>query len=162
MKILKKITIALLIIFGLYLIISLFLPSSIKIERTATINASASVVFEQINTLKNWKSWSYWDNIDTTMISIYTGAESGLTAKHSWESKDENVGKGSLTIIESKPDSLIVTELAFDGMGTSIGGWKIKDTIGGVIVTTYMNIEMGLLGRIFPGLMMESWLGGDF
>lgn len=25
-----------------------------------------------------------------------------------------------------------------------------------------MNMEMGLLGRIFPGLMMDSWLGVDF
>lgn len=47
-------------------------------------------------------------------------------------------------------------------MGTSIGGWTIKDTTGGVIVTLYMNIEMGLLGRIFPGLMMDGWLGADF
>lgn len=162
MKILKKIGIALLVIVGLYLLISLFLPGTIKVERSITINAPASVVFEQINTLKNWKGWSYWDNIDSAMKSEYSGAESGLTAKHSWESTNENVGKGSLTIVESKPDSLVVTELSFEGMGTSIGGWKIKDTVGGVIVTTYMNMEMGLFGRIFPGLMMDSWLGVDF
>ncbi len=162
MKIFKKIGIALLVIIGLYLLISLFLPSNIKVERKITINAPAAVVFEQINTLKNWKSWSYWDNIDTAMKSEYSGSESGLTAKHSWESTNENVGKGSLTIVESKPDSLIVTELAFEGMGTSIGGWKIKDTVGGVIVTTYMNMDMGLLGRIFPGLMMDGMLGADF
>lgn len=162
MKILKKIGIVLLVIVGLYLLISLFLPGTIKVERSITINAPAAVVFEQINTLKNWKSWSYWDNIDSAMKSEYSGPESGLTAKHSWESTNENVGKGSLTIVESKPDSLVVTELAFDGMGTSIGGWKIKDTVGGVIVTTYMNMDMGLFGRIFPGLMMDSWLGVDF
>lgn len=161
MKILKKIGIVLLILFGLYLLISLFLPSSTKVERSIMINAPAKVVFDQINTLKNWKSWSYWDNIDPAMKSEYSGPESGIGSKHSWESKDENVGKGSLTIIASKPDS-VITELSFEGMGTSIGGWIIKDTTGGVIVTTYMNMEMGLFGRIFPGLMMDNFLGGDF
>jgi effector-binding domain-containing protein len=162
MKILKKIGIVLLILFGIYILISLFLPSSFKVERNITIKAPAKVVFDQINILKNWKSWSYWDNIDPAMKSEYSGPESGAGAIHSWTSDNENVGKGSLKIVESKPDSLVVFELSFGEMGTSIGGYTIKETEGGVVATTYMNIEMVFFCRIFPGLMMESFLGGDF
>jgi effector-binding domain-containing protein len=162
MKILKKILIALGVLILLYSLISLFLPSKKMIERSTMINAPAAVVFEQINNLQNWKSWSYWDNIDPAMKSSWEGPGAGVGAKHIWSSENDNVGHGSLTITESKPNELVVTELSFEGMGTSLGGWKIKDTTGGTYVTTYMDIDCGFFGRIFPGLMMDSWLGGDF
>ncbi|MBN8695773.1 MAG: SRPBCC family protein [Bacteroidetes bacterium] len=162
MKLLKKIAIIILVVFGLYILVSLFLPSLIRIERSIVINSKSALVYEQINNLKNWKHWSYWDNIDKNMISNYSGPESGVGAKHCWESKNDSVGKGCLTISEEKENSLVVTTLEFEGMGSSIGGWRINDTTNGVNVTTYMELDMGLFGRIFPGLMMDSWLGSDF
>lgn len=162
MNILKKIALIIVVLLGLYILVSLFLPSTIKIERSITISSKASHVFEQINNLKNWKHWSYWDNIDPDMISDYSGPESGVGAKHCWESKNDSVGKGCLTISEIKENRSIITTLEFEGMGSSIGGWQIDDTTGGVNVSTYMDLDMGLWGRIFPGLMMDSWLGCDF
>jgi effector-binding domain-containing protein len=161
MRILKKIAMVLVVLFIVYLVIALFLPSSVKIERSTMINAPAAVVHEQISTLTNWHNWSYWDNIDPNMKSTFSGPASGVGAKHEWSSDNDQVGHGSLTIVTDKPDS-VITELAFEGMGTSLGGWTIRDTTGGVIVTTYMEIKLGLLGRIFPGMMMDKWLGPDF
>jgi effector-binding domain-containing protein len=162
MKILKKIFLALIIIFGLYLIISLFLPSKLKVQRSLYIKASPSVVFEQINNFRNWPKWSYWDNIDPDMKSTYEGPESGVGAKHLWTSKHKQVGNGNITIVESKPDSVVITDLEFEGMGKSHGGWMIKDSAEGSNVTTFMEMDMGLLGRIFPGLFMDKLLGVDF
>src|ERR1043165_6614153 len=161
MKILKKILIGLVVILAICSIISLFLPFTIKVERSITINAPHDVVFGQINTMKNWKSWSYWDSIDPNMKSEYSGPESGVGAKHSWQSEHKDVQHGSLTIITSKPDS-IITELAFADMPPSIGVWVLKDTTGGVIVTTYMNMDMGFFFNFLPGIMMDGWLGADF
>ncbi|MDQ3048015.1 MAG: heme-binding protein [Bacteroidota bacterium] len=162
MKILKKILLILFILLGLFLLVSLFLPSKIRVERATLINAPASVVFDQINVLKNWKNWSYWDNVDSAMSSTYEGPESGVGAKHLWDSKNPDIAKGSLTITVSDPNKLVVTELAMDGMGSSLGGWIIDDTTNGVNVTSYMDMDMGFFGRIFPGLMMDGWLGPDF
>lgn len=160
MKIVRRILSSILILFVLYCIVSVFIPSKLHIGRRITINAPASLVFEQINNFKNWQAWSYWDNIDTTMQSIYEGPENGKGAVHRWSSRNRDVGSGSITITESKPDSLILDELNMNGM-LSRGGWRIKDTTEGVTVNGWMDMEMGFLWRI-PGLMMDKYVGTDF
>jgi effector-binding domain-containing protein len=125
------------------------------------INVPASVAFDQVNNFHIWPKWSYWDNIDPAMTSTYEGPESGVGAKHFWKSEHKDVGHGNITIVGSTPHSEILTDLDFEGMGISHGGWLFKDTTGGCLVTTYMEMDMGFFGRVF-GLMMDGMLGADF
>lgn len=162
MKILKRILIVVFILAGIYLIACLFLPSKIRVQRSTYIHARSSIVFNEINNFQNWPHWSYWDNIDPEMKSTYEGPQNGIGAIHKWTSNNKDVGTGSIKIVDSRPDSLILTDLAFGEMPVSHGGWTIKDTTDGVKVTTYMDVELGFSGRVMPGLMMESFLGPDF
>lgn len=163
MKFFKRFLLVIAALIGVYLIAGLLMNGTMHIERSMVIKADATTVFNEINTLKNWKSWSYWDNIDTAMKSVYEGPESGVGCKHSWESQNDSVGKGSLTITKSEPGKFVETELSFEGMGTSLGGWKIRDTTGGVLATTYMDIEMPFFARPMTLFMdMDAMLGGDF
>jgi effector-binding domain-containing protein len=95
------------------------------------------------------------------MKNSYEGPESGVGSKHIWSSEHKDVGHGSITIVGSTPNSEVLTDLDFEGMGTSHGGWTFKDTTGGTLTTTYMEMDMGFFGRIF-GLMMDGMLGKDF
>jgi len=142
MKILKRAPLVLVILIGAYLIIGLFTPSNVHVERSTYIESDAVTVFGEINSLRQWKKWSYWDNIDSNMTSTYEGLEAGFGAKHIWESSNDRVENGSLTITSSETNYFIETELAFEDMGTSLGGWKIRDTTGGVIVNTYMDMNV--------------------
>ncbi|MCW3086460.1 MAG: hypothetical protein JWP12_3826 [Bacteroidetes bacterium] len=162
MKLLKRISTTLLILIVIYCLISFFIPSKVRVERSVMINAPAALVFEQVNNFKNWTSWSYWDNIDPDMKSTYEGPEKGKGAVHKWTSQNKDVGTGSIMITESTPNVSILTDLHFGGMPVSHGGYTFKDTTEGVYVTTYMNMDMGFFGRIFPGLMMDKFLGTDF
>lgn len=163
MKIIKGIGIVVVLLLAVYLILALFGPSHCHVERTTMIKASPITVFDQINTLKNWKSWSYWDNIDPNMKSTYEGPESGVGAIHKWESDSEMVGKGSMTISKSEPGQLVECKLEFEGMDTSISGWRIKDTTGGVLVTAYMDMDIGFIWRPMMMFMdMDEMLGSDF
>lgn len=163
MRILKGIGIGLVLIIAIYVILALFGQSKIHVERSTMINASAATVYNEINTLTHWKSWSYWDNLDPKMQSTYEGPESGVGAKHIWKSENDSVGNGSLTITKSEPYTFVETTLEFEGMGTSVGGWKIKDTTGAVHVTTYMDMEIGFLFRPMMMFMdMDEMLGEDF
>lgn len=163
MKIIKRIALVFGILIGIYLIIGLFTPSKAHIERTLFMQVNSTTVFNEINTLTHWKSWSYWDNIDPKMKSEFEGPESGVGAKHLWESTNDSVGKGSLTITKSEPGKFVETELWFEGMGTSVGGWKIRDTTGGVLVTTYMDVEFPFYaGPMLLFMNMDKALGGDF
>jgi effector-binding domain-containing protein len=164
MKILKRIALVLGVLVGIWLILALFAPSNVRVERTTMINAPSAIVFDQVNTLQHWKAWSYWDNIDkTTMKDSFAGPASGVGAVHYWDSPNDSVGKGSLTITKSEPNAFVETALNFDGMGTSMGGWRMKDTAGLVMVTTYMDMEPPFLMRPMMLFMnMDKMLGPDF
>lgn len=163
MKILIRTAIALGIIVVIYVVIALFCQSRIHVERSLAIKADASTIFNQINDLKNWKNWSYWDNIDPNMKSSFEGPNAGVGAKHLWESENDSAGKGTLTITKSEPNTFVETELSFEDMGTSIGGWRIKDTAGSRTVSAYMDIDITFLLRPMMAMMdMEAMLGADF
>lgn len=163
MRILKRTALVLVIVLLVYIVAAFFCKSKVHVERSIAVKAEAATIFNQINTLKNWKNWSYWDNIDKNMKSVYSGPEAGVGAKHSWESASDSVGKGTLTITKSEPNKFVETELAFEGMGTSLGGWKINDSAGTVTVSTYMDINVDFLFRPMMAMMnMDEMLGSDF
>jgi effector-binding domain-containing protein len=161
MKILKAIGIGLLALILLGAVISFFLPSMIHVERSIDIAKSQETVYKQVSNLKMWKNWSYWDNLDPKMESVYEGPEEGVGAKHSWKSTHEKVGNGSMTITAADPHSSLLTELAFGSM-ISKGGWTFDETETGTRASMFIDLEMPFYTRIFPGLMMESYLGKDF
>lgn len=162
MKILKKIGIIFLALAIIWFLVSLFLPSELRVTRGIVINAPSNLVFDQINVIRNWQHWSYWDNIDPKMESKWEGPESGVGAKHSWSSDHKDVGHGSMTIVRVVDDREMDFELMFEEMGGSIGEWRLRDTTGGTYATVSMSMNVGFLGRVFPGLVMDSWLGSDF
>src|ERR1044071_9690247 len=78
MKILKRIGIVLGVLIVIWLIMAVFAPASAHVERTTIVNAPSNVVYDQVNNFHNWKSWSYWDNIDkVTMKDSFSGPEAG-------------------------------------------------------------------------------------
>lgn len=163
MKILKGIGIVVLLLLVVYVILAFIGPSSMHVQRSTVINANSETVFNEINTLKQWQMWSYWDNIDPNMKSTYEGPESGVGAKHNWTSEHDSVGNGSLTITKSEPNAVVECDLAFEGMGTSKSNWYLKDTAGGVIVTAVMDGETPFLFRPMLLFMdMDAMLGSDF
>jgi effector-binding domain-containing protein len=158
---LKKILFTLALAVAILALVSFFLPSKIHVSRSTVINVKPETAFAQVNNLKIWKNWSYWDQLDPEMQSVYEGPESGAGAMHSWKSDHRMVGEGSMTIVESTEPSIIITSLNFGGT-TSLGGWTFEEFDSGTQATVYMDLELSFVSRIFPGLMMNEWLGNDF
>ncbi|MSU22089.1 MAG: hypothetical protein EXS30_11925 [Pedosphaera sp.] len=162
MKLVKK---PLLFFFGLavvLVVISLFLPSSVHVERMLAIPAPPEKVFDQINTLKNWEKWSPWHQLDPNMKLQYDGAPSGIGTKYSWQSKQRNVGNGTLTITKSVPHSTIETAMHFDD-GDGIGRFKLEKIRDTTQVTWSMDSDMGKnpIAK-YVGLFMDKMVGPDF
>ena len=101
------IIIAVLIILGL-----IFLPSAWDIDRSTKINASAEVVFPYVNNLKKFNEWSPWNELDTAIVTTFSGAEEGVGAESEW--KSETQGNGKMKIIESTNPTGITTGLWFE------------------------------------------------
>lgn len=163
MKILKKIGIALLAIILLVTIISFFLPSKIRVERSIVINAPTEVIFDQINNFRNWKNWSPWDKKDSTMKKEFFGPEQGVGAGYKWESNHKEVGNGSQTIVASVPNDSIYTALNFMDNGKGESGFKFNKEGDATQLTWYMLMDMGMnpINKI-KGLFIDKFLAPDF
>ncbi|WP_242928334.1 SRPBCC family protein [Pontibacter vulgaris] len=163
MKTLKYTGFSLLVIVLLLVVVSIFLPSKVHVERTVIIKAPASLVFEQINTLRNWEKWSPWHSIDPAMKLTYTGPAMGPGARYSWSSQHPNVGNGILTLKKSQPNLLIVAEMDFRENGKGTGTYTFKELADGTFLTWAMDTDMGNNPvSKYVGLFMDGMIGPDF
>lgn len=163
MKALKWIGLSLLALIVLVILVSLFLPSKVNVERSIVINTTADVPFDLINDLKKWEGWSPWHGIDPKAVWEFSENAVGADAWYTWKSEHPNVGNGKLTITESKPHELIVTKLEFEDMSPSIARYIFTKEGEGTKVTWTLESDMGMnpIGKIF-GLFMDKMIGPDY
>ena len=160
MKAAKIILIILASIFVLWLIASALMPSHCHLERTIVINAPPRLVFEQVNNLKNWQKWSYWDQLDPEAKKVYEGPESGPGSRYSWDGK--KVKKGSMLITESHAPETIKTDLDFSEQGKAQAAFKFEPADGGTKVTWSFDSDVGFSQRVFMALMIDKFLGESY
>ena len=165
MGILKKILVALILLFSIVLIAAYFMPKEYAISREITINKPADSVFNYVKYLKNQNEFSVWANIDPKMKSTYTGTDGQVGATSAWESKVKEVGVGEQEITKITEGKRIDFELRFKEpfedtavgfMSTDATGnnqTKVKWGINGIIPYP-MNIMM-------PMMKMDEMLGKD-
>ena len=92
MKILKIIGIIVLVIVLLGVGVIIFGPSSAHLERQTTIEAPAEVIFAEVTNMRTFNTWSPWFAMDPDAEYVWEGPSSGLGAKMTWYSNNENVG----------------------------------------------------------------------
>jgi len=109
-KIVIGVMVLLLVIFPLIVAMQ---PSQFKISRFAVIDASPAEVFAHVNDFHKWEDWSPWAKLDPNSTATFEGKDSGEGAVFKWSGNDE-VGVGTMTIIESKPTDRIKIRLDFE------------------------------------------------
>ena len=65
---LKKILIALLVLAALIVMIGFFLPATVHVERSITIDAPPATVFALANSFRGFNEWSPWAEIDPDTV----------------------------------------------------------------------------------------------
>lgn len=120
MKTFRRILLFSLIIALVVVSIGFLLPGKVHVERRLLVSSSQKNIFDQVNTVKNWINWTPWLQSETSIISDFSGPESGVGARFSWHNIDKSIGKGSVTIISSaSPDSLeVILDYAEKGKST--------------------------------------------
>ena len=156
MKALKTILIILLVLIVALLVVGLFLPNSVHLERSNLMKCSDQIVFDQVNDLHHWKRWSPFAESDTSMITYYAEKTSGTGGMMMWKGKRDT---GTMTIVESIPNSYIKTKLDFIDRGGAEAEWKFSEGDEGTHVTWTFDVrELGYpFGRYF-GLFMPSMM----
>ena len=163
MKILKRLLIAFGFLVVVLIIVSQFLPSQYRVERSVVIAAKADSIFPWINNLKKWPEWSAWTTAkDATLVYNYEGPEEGVGATSKWDAK--KMGEGSMKLTASEPGKLVKFDLSFDhGKYLSIGTFTFESAGDGTKVTWSMDgkVSRNPLERFFS-LLMDKLGGPDY
>ncbi len=162
MKVLKGIATGLLLLVLVLAVVGFFLPASVHIERSITIDRPTTLVFDLVNTLRRFNDWSPWYPRDPQAQFRYEGPESGVGAKLSWAGNNK-VGSGTQTIIESQANSAIKVALEFGPKDKATATYRFVPDPSGVNLTWGFDNDFGykLIARYF-GLMFEKWIGADY
>jgi uncharacterized protein YndB with AHSA1/START domain len=160
----KKILIGLLALIAGFLAIVALQPADYAVSRSITIPAPPAVVFDLVNDLKKWNTWSPWAKRDPEAKYTYSGPENGKGASFSWAGNDQ-VGEGAMTISESVPGELVRYDLEFKKPMEDRASAEIvlKSSGSGTEVTWSMKGTNNFIGKLF-GLLMnfDKMIGGDF
>lgn len=108
----KKILLGLAVIIAAICGIASFQPDEMKVARSITIAASPEAVFKVVNDFRQWDAWSPWSKLDPAMKKTLEGPAEGVGAIYRWSGNDE-VGEGSMTLLESKPGEKVGIKLEF-------------------------------------------------
>jgi len=161
MQWIKKLLVAVVVLIVIVVAVGFLLPSTIHIERSTVIQAPASAVFPYLNNYRLFNSWSPWAKKDPNTRYTYTGPESGVGAKLSWDGPE--VGQGSQQIIESEADRRVKVTLDFGEMGQATATFTLQAEGDGTRVVWAFDEAFGnnLLARYF-GLVLEKFIGPDY
>jgi hypothetical protein len=159
---LKKIGVGIVGLVGLLLLISLVLPSTVRVERSTVIAASPEEIFSVLIDYRQFNAWSPWSARDLEMVVSYEGPATGLGSRMIW-SGNSQVGEGWQEIIESVPFSHIGVLLDFGSQGQSHSDFDLSPGDEGTIVVWSFETDLGMnpISRYF-GLMMDKWIGTDY
>jgi len=164
MKIARRILVGLAGIIAILVVVGLFLPSSVHVERSVVVDAPAATVYGIVSDFGRFNEWSPWYELDPNAKYSVSKATSGEGATFAWESDDPSVGSGSQQIIELEKDRLVRVALDFGPQGTALASHMLE-TLGdqSTRVTWTMDTDFGfdLIGR-YVGLMFETWVGNDY
>jgi len=108
----KKIALAIVVLILTILIFAATRPDSFRVERSAVIEAPPEEIFTHLEDLHQWAAWSPWERKDPAMKRMHSGAARGTGAVYAWDGNDD-VGQGSMEIIETIPPSRLVIRLDF-------------------------------------------------
>jgi hypothetical protein len=163
-KILLYALVVIVLIVAIFCVVVALQPAHYHVERSATINAPASLVFSQVNDFHKWEAWSPWAKLDPNMKQTYSGAPSGTGAVCSWIGNDQ-VGEGKMTIIESQPSTLVRIKLEFikPWAGTSATNFAFATQGNQTNVKWTMDGDNNFMGKAFGLFMnMDKMIGDDY
>jgi effector-binding domain-containing protein len=152
-----------------FLVVGMFLPRHVHVERSIEIDRPASTVYVLLNSYKTFSSWSPWAARDPDAVYQYSGPASGVGAHMSWSGDPRLVGSGWQEITESQPDKLVRTHLDFDQQGQANAYFELSETGAGVHLTWGFDTDLkkgqgfmgGILAKYF-GLFFDKWIGSDY
>jgi hypothetical protein len=145
----KKILVGFAALVVIFLIVVATRPADFRVERSATLSASAATLFEQVNDHHKFNAWNPFLKLDPNVKNTYSGPDSGVGAACSWDG-NKDIGAGSATITESKPGELVRMRMDWKRPmeGTSTVDFTFKPASDKTVVTWAMYGKNNFMGKL--------------
>jgi uncharacterized protein YndB with AHSA1/START domain len=146
-------------------ILSFFMATSQKVEKSITIKAPAATVFEQLVKLENFNKWSLWNQQDSSVKHTITGTDGTVGASTSWKGAPEISGEGKMEITAIEPNKKITHTINFISprANKASSAFLLKETEDGTLVTWQFNLATPRPWNIFNLFYsMDKEMGKDF
>ncbi|MCQ8183148.1 SRPBCC family protein [Methylomonas sp. SURF-1] len=147
-----------------FAVMALRQPDTFSVSRTLTMAAPASAVFAQVNDLRKWNAWSPWAKLDPNARNSFEGPDAGVGAVMRWSGNNQ-VGQGSMTIVDSRPDSFIRFNLEFlkPFKASNVAEFSFESIGAETVVTWTMSGRNNLVGKAMSVVMnCDKMVGGQF
>jgi hypothetical protein len=138
---LKKIGLAVALVVVLILGLAALQPADYVVRRETVINAPAEKIFPYLNSAKLGEKWGPWLEVDPDAKMTYSGPESGVGSKGSWDG-GKQLGTGSATIDESVPNERVGIALEYSKP---------------MVMTQHSVYELKPAGEQAPAQTVMSW-----
>ena len=161
-----EILISLAIVAALYLAVALVLPSERHLSEKIETNRKMTIVFDSLNSLRRFKSWSPLVLRDPRVQLNYSGPDSGVGARLEYVSQNDQIGEGSWEITESVPREKVSYKIENNERGnnkrTSFNFKPTGRNNRNVEITQTFDVDYGwdLIGR-YAGLYVARHVGDD-
>lgn len=158
----KKILLGLVALIAIVCVIAAFQSDDMNVTRTTTVAAPPEAVFKVVNDFRQWDAWSPWSKLDPNMKKSLEGPAEGVGAIYKWSGNNE-VGEGSTTLVESKPNEKVAMKLAFvrPMEGTSDVQFSFVPEAGGTKVIWAMQSKKPFIGKVVSLFMDCEKMCGD-
>ena len=146
------------------LILAATKPTTLRVQRSVSINAPPERIFSLISDFHQWVTWSPYEQKDPAMKRTYSGTERGRGAVYAWDG-DKNVGSGRMEILDVSAPSKIVIKLdffkPFEGHNTA--EFTMLPQGDGTHVTWLMHGPARFVTRLIQVFMnLDHMIGKDF
>lgn len=124
-------------------------PDEFRVTRTALLHADPDTIFAYLNDLEKWQNWSPWVKIDPNAKRTYNAdAKAGPGATMSWQGR--KVGRGVITILDSKPVTHVRLQLEFHSLVNIINTVEFNLAVErtGTLVTWSVYRPFSVAGKI--------------
>lgn len=150
-----------------FIVVGFLLPRENNFQVSKSVQCSPDRVFTMINDLKNWETWSPWQEYDSNMKLNYSEISSGKDAWYTWDG-NMDPAKGKLTILDCKANEKINMVLNFGDEKPANCSFTLKPVAEGTKITWSINIhgsESAMFSKFLNGykyVMMKHFLEKDF
>lgn len=139
-------------------------PDTLRVQRSARINAPAEKIFPLIADLHTWSQWSPYEKVDPAMKKVYSGTPQGKGAVYEWDG-NSNVGQGRMEIVDAADANRVAIKLDFlrPLEGHNVAEFALVPHGAATDVTWTMTGPTPYIGKLIGVFIdMDNMIGKDF